>query len=315
MRVSHVREYGLSGNQFVEMKTVGVPDGEMRFVPEMGCETTLFTQQAENCLQWQVPFEFRGDFRPEELANYDAGKTYRTDIYGRLLCYAKTQTGKRCGRRAINRYPRCEIHGGKLHPLDKLDKGGLENEGELSRWRQFQKGLITVDDLDDEELSQCGFRTHNGGIFKPKNIPRSVAQEFQKAIFERANEELRSGAVAAAKSLVRLATDSAVEDSVQLKAAQDLLDRAIGKAANVVQISADKPWQEVFDGLATISREESRKARAEAIDAEVVELSPFERSAKDRMYQRNPAILNPKLNYEAPEYDPSVLRDPPEDLF
>ena len=35
-------------------------------------------------------------------------------------------------------------------------------EDELTRYEQFKRGIITVDDLEDDELAACAFRSKDG---------------------------------------------------------------------------------------------------------------------------------------------------------
>ena len=304
------------------VELLGKPDGPAKFVPELGCEVETFKQPAEKpCLTWHVPLEMRGDFRPTDLANYSPEKPYRTNSFGKVLCYAKTKTGgEYCERKAVNRYPRCVLHGGSLHPLDKVatDKDRAENES-LTRYQQFKAKLIDVEELDDEELALCGFRSpKNGVVYRPKNIPREVTQAFQKALFDRATKALKAGVVGAANTLVDLATDSSVENSVRLKAAQDILDRNLGKATQVVSITTDAPWEEVFSAITTVSRDESRAARAiessrvpseNALDVEVVpetnDATPND-EARQKLSKNNEAIINPVIDFPSIPYNPKV---------
>ena len=48
---------------------------------------------------------------------------------------------------------------------------------------------------------------------------------------------------------------------VKLAAVKDALDRTIGKAPTTVKIGPTKPYEELFEGIATMSRAESRRAR------------------------------------------------------
>lgn len=265
------------------LRYVGTPDGPNRFIAEFGCETPTFTIPHGGplpALDYHVPPNMRGDFRPKDLANYDSEKDYRTDNLGKVLCYGTTKAGNKCRNRAVNRYPRCEFHGGRLHPLDKLikDKENATNQQEgqaLSRYRQFQAGQITVDDLDDEELAACGFRATNGAIFKPRNIPREMAQAFTRAIYERANAEIRSLAVEAAKTMGEIMLNKTIEPDIRLKAAITLVERNLGKTPTVVAITGDKPFEEIFDDIAHGTREQSRQRRAitseRVVEAEVVD--------------------------------------------
>ena len=303
------------------VELLGKPDGPEVFVPEMGLEVGTFTQTHEKpCLTWHVPLEMRGDFRPTDLANYKPERSYRTNAFGKVLCYAKTQADEYCQNKAVNRFPRCIKHGGSLHPLDKVvtEENSAEKDS-MTRYQQFKAKLIDVEELDDEELALCGFRSpKNGVVYRPKNIPREVTQAFQKALFDRATKALKAGVVGAANTLVDLATDSNVENSVRLKAAQDILDRNLGKATQVVSITTDAPWEEVFSAITTVSRDESRAARAiessrvpseNALDVEVVpetnDATPND-DARQKLSKNNEAIINPVIDFPSIPYNPKV---------
>jgi hypothetical protein len=251
---------------------VGTPDGPTKFVPELGCEVGTFTQEPGGkfpALRYHVPPTCRGPFRPKDLANYDETKNYRTDQYGLMLCYAKTLAGERCKRKAVNRYPRCNFHGGRVHPLDKMLDDIDDENGEavkLSRYQQFLAKQITVEDLDDEELMSFGFRDERGRIFKPRNIPREMVQAMTRGIYDRALHELKVNAVEATKTLASIMVDLTNDASIRLKAAEAILDRTLGKAPQVVAITGTAAWEEVFEGIGTVSREESRRARGLAVE-------------------------------------------------
>jgi hypothetical protein len=63
-----------------------------------------------------------------------------------------------------------------------------------------------------------------------------------------------------AKQLLGIAL-SAESEAVKLAAVKDALDRTIGKAPTTVEIGPTKPYEELFDGITTVSRAESRRAR------------------------------------------------------
>ena len=249
-----------------EVRYVGVPDGPKRFVPELGIEVDTFTQEAGGItpsLSWHVPLNFRGPFRPEQLANYDPEREYKVNKLGYVVCLGNTMENKPCRQKAINRYPRCAKHGGRLHPLDKLitETGEPETEEPMSRYQQFLAKQITVEDLDDEELIGFGFRKANGQLFKPKNIPRDMVTAFTRAIFDRSLDKLKSSALEAANTLAALMVDTSVDASVRRLCAESILDRTVGKAPLLVSINSSAPWEMVFESI-------SAKPLSNAIDAE-----------------------------------------------
>lgn len=261
-----------------EVAFVGTPDGPSLYVPELGWEVGTFLVAPGGkypALKHHVPINCRGPFRPKDLANYDAEKTYRTDKLGWMLCYSRIKSGERCNRKAVNRYPRCNFHGGRVHPLDKIVEEPKQPENgeplKLSRYQQFLAKQITVDDLDDEEVMQFGFRDERGRIFKPRNIPREVVHLFTRAIYDRALHELKINAVEATKTLASIMVDTSNEASIRLKAAEAILDRTLGKAPQVVAITGTAAWEEVFDAIGSTTREESRRKREpKVIEGEIV---------------------------------------------
>ena len=256
--------------------TIGVPDGPARYVPELGCEVGTFTQEPSTgkaCLKYHVPLHMRGPFRAPDLANYDPSKTYRTNNLGYLLCYGSTAAGELCKRRAVNRYPRCDHHGGSLHPLDHVvsDQDPMANldPEKMTRYQQYLAKMLTVDDLDDEEVLNFGFRMPGGQIYRPRNIPRELVNEFTKALYDRALHEIKVNAVEAAKTLATIMMDPNNDANIRLKAAESILDRSIGKAPQQLNITAGAPWEEIFESITTATREQSRANRGNIIDAEL----------------------------------------------
>lgn len=260
-------------------KFVGNPDGPKVFVPELGWEVGTFTKEPGGkhpALRHHVPVNCRGPFRADQLANYDASREYRCDSFGFVLCYETNKDGNLCKRKAVNRSPYCNFHGGRVHPLDKLVDPeadiAAENPGEsLSRYQQYLAKQISTEDLDDDEIMNFGFRDEKTGrIFKPRNISRDMVNAFTKAMYDRALTELKSSALEAAKTLATIMNDPAVDAPVRVKAAEAILDRTLGKAPQVVAITGTAPWEEVFEGIAPITREESRRRRGIVVEGEVV---------------------------------------------
>lgn len=278
----------------VEYRTAGLPDGPTVYVDELGESTPTFTVKPTNpklnpCLSHHVPLDKRGPFRPTDLANHEPEREYRTDAMGFLLCYAKvTADGgeRRCRSRAINRWPRCHAHGGRLHPLDKAERVNPKDVGAdeftgMTRYQQFRCGMITIHDLDDEEIANHGFRTRSGKFYKPATMPREMLQAFAEQVYERATLELRSGVRDAARLIVQLINDPTVEDALRLKAAETLLDRTMGKAPQTIRLEHQAPWEAIFEAIGGGSREESRRRRGIASDRADGEPGPLEVEATE----------------------------------
>lgn len=209
-------------------------------------------------------------------------KDFKVDQNDWVLCDGFTKSGDPCKRKAVNFAGYCEAHGGKLHPLDKVvdlrraieaPKDSAYNNPEvqerMTRYQKFISGLITVKDLDDEELAKGQFRDRNGGFTgnPPKMIPRDMHDQFVNELFERSDIRLREGLVACVDTMVEVATSPVYEAKDRLKAAQWVFERVRGKNPEVVVHQQDKPWEHVFQGITGGSREESRAAR-QFVDAE-----------------------------------------------
>lgn len=207
---------------------------------------------------------------------------FRVDQNDWVLCDGSTKSGEPCKRKAVNFAGYCEAHGGKLHPLDKVvdtrraietPKSSAYNNPEvqerMTRYQQFISGLISVKDLDDEELAKGQFRDRKGGFSgnPPKQIPREMHDQFVTELFERADMRLREGLVACVDTMVEVASSPVYEAKDRLKAAQWVFERVRGKAPEVHVHTQDKPWEHVFQGITGGSREESRAAR-NVMDAE-----------------------------------------------
>lgn len=257
------------------VELVGRPTGPNKFIKAFGFDVPTFIEEAEKALNYHVPLDKRGDFRPTDLAHYNAQKSYRTDNYGRMLCYGQTKADEPCKRRARNFSPWCESHGGALHPLDKPVKDtetalNSEQIQSLSRYRQFQAGYITIDDLDDDELANCGFKSSGGVIFRPKHIPRQLAEEFQRAVFQRAEHEMRALDIEAVHTVGEIMKNRTNEPDIRLKAALSLIERNHGKPTQNVSMTVEqKPFEQVFDSILSVRSERVGELEA-AIDAEVV---------------------------------------------
>lgn len=256
------------------LELVGTADGPMRYIDALDSAVPTFTTSSKGCLTYHVPLEFRGDYTPKDLCNYDPSFKYRTDAYGKALCTGvAVSSGVYCGKRAMNRSPFCDMHGGRLHPFDKI-KRDEKPEEDLTRYEQFKRGIITVDDLEDDELAACAFRSKNGKLYAPKNMPRELMQEFNKALYRRADIEMKKHTVDSVKAVAEIMQSTAVEPEVRLKAATFLIERNLGKTPQVIAFQSAAPWEEVFDDIAHNRTPAPAIEQEQHIEAEIVELEP-----------------------------------------
>lgn len=146
----------------------------------------------------------------------------------------------------------------------------------MTRQQMFDNGLITVADLDDEELRYGKCRDGTGKVRKNRGktemVPRDLYDEMVLEHQKRTDEKLRQQLDTMLEVMVEVATDDTVEPRERLDAAKYLFERVAGKTAERLAVTVDKaPWEEVFSGVAKISRQRSHALREGAIDAEVVE--------------------------------------------
>lgn len=252
--------------------TVGAPDGTPMMRHEFGRKVGTFTKRRKDLdppnwhsrppLMFHVPREFRGNYRPGELANFNPEYEYIVDSSGYRMCEANTQKGTGlCKVRAANRQPYCESHGARLHPLDKISPETTD-PAKMTRYQLLLHGYIDVEDLTDEEISNG--MMDSGGPQHRVMLPRELYRKILDRHYDRAQEILKEALVPALLSLVDIANneDEIYEAQDRLKAIAMIKDHVLGKAPQVVQIGpAKEPWQQLVAGMATTTRSESRAAR------------------------------------------------------
>lgn len=252
-------------------RTLGVPDGPVTYVAELGRKVGTFTKRRRDldapnmakktCLMHHVPHEFRGHYRPEVLGNYNPEREYIIDNQGMRICEGVLiRDGSECLRRAVNRSPYCESHGGRLHPLDKVVVE-QKDPATMTRWELLRHGYIDVDDLSDDELNNAV-----GAVGNKLTMSKELYQKIMARHFDRAQDMLREGLMPAILALRDIATneEDIYDAADRNKAAMFIIERVMGKAPQVVAIGsvdAKEPWQQLVAGLTTVSREHSRSAR------------------------------------------------------
>ncbi|QFG12401.1 hypothetical protein HWC69_gp099 [Gordonia phage Ranch] len=292
------------------LNLIGKPDGPMKYIDEFGFEVGTFTNPRTDLyrakartefgtLMHHVPPSKRGYYRPDQCADYDPDEfEYIVDQKGYALCTRKTKSGKACASRALHMSWVCTAHGGALHPLDKAiseeralmpTKDGVrhgnqylpdELVGRMTRYQKLVHGIITVEDLDDEELARGQCRDENGRFSgkPPKAIPKDIHDALVRRLFERAREAFQAELLPAIQTLGELARSDAVEPADRIKAASLVIDRVMGKNAEVIVHKQDAPWEVALKTITGGSRAESRRARGldpetgePMVDAEIID--------------------------------------------
>lgn len=287
----------LSIDQRFELDSLrGRPDGPVRYVPELDEEVPtyvdprkdLYPNGIEETLMYHVPLKFRGPYKAGAGASEGPNRE-RIGPNGYCLCmghariYASNHpprksdglrhmaknAGKPCGLKAQNRSGYCGWHGGALHPLDK------SKPKVYTREFLFAYGKLPIEELDDEELARGQIRRSDGTWTNNKNIPREVFQAAQAELFKRADQRLRENLMTAVDTMAEIASGSAYEPEVRIRAAQFIYERVRGKNPDVVIHTQDKPFEVMMTDmvLGGGSRAASRAQRGleSAVDAEVVE--------------------------------------------
>ena len=260
-------------------------------------------------LMYHVPRDLRGFYFPDQMPDkwkeahpdeYEALGN-RVDKRGYTLCSATTRAGTSCQRRAVNLSGKCGAHGGKLHPLDKVihehrahlaQEAGPEHgltkaiekrmtprevtpefESRMTKWQKLLSGMISVDDLDDEELARCQCRGKDGEFHgpPPRDIPRALKDRMVKKVFERVEDQMRTSLPEMIQVLIQIAVSDVYEAADRIKAATWISERMLGKVPDKVIVAQEKPWETVLGGLAGGSRAVSRAQRGVADEEEILE--------------------------------------------
>lgn len=164
---------------------------------------------------------------------------------------------------------------------DLIDQERLKAKARnMTRQDMFNNGLLTVADMDDEEL-RCGrMRDGNGRIPKVKKtmemIPRDLYDEMVAEHQRRTHEKFRQQLDAALETMVEIMTDQTAEPRDRADAAKYLMERVIGKTPERVQVAVAKaPWEEIAMEVGRLTRaEHEARQLGNYVDAEVVEVQP-----------------------------------------
>lgn len=267
--------------------TLGEPDGPTRFEETLDCEVPTFIDPRVDLipeylrkrgtykrLDYHIPFAMRGEFRPEQWPKQfrnKVGPSLRLTTDGFVLCtaFSKKANGP-CGNKAVNRTVFCRNHGGALHPADKklsgqtlapMPEDRIEN---LDRVQKFMQGFLSVEELDDDEITNGFVRTSAGVPIKSQLLGKTFEQRLTKELHARLNRYLVSKTPRALEVLYEILDSELVEPADRLKAIQMLTDRTLGKAADVLVTyqGEDKPYESIISRIEGGSREEYRNSVA-----------------------------------------------------
>lgn len=139
--------------------------------------------------------------------------------------------------------PRCTDHGGVNAAFSrKRTEAGYVRVS--PRMRELIENPSLVHEMDDEELVRGEFRGKDGKFHRgPQLVPKALHAKMTEELFKRANDRMKTSVVEAAEVLVKIMKSEDADVKDQMKAAQWLIERVMGKTPEVVQLSQDKPWQ------------------------------------------------------------------------
>lgn len=120
----------------------------------------------------------------------------------------------------------------------------------LTRLEKFRRGMIGVEDLDDEEILNGVVRQENGQLpsRRSKNIPREMQDEMKRRFFERGDELMQRGLFPAIRALTSIVEDEEQETRDRITAAKFIIERVMGKEVTV-KIRPDDPVDRMFREL------------------------------------------------------------------
>jgi len=156
----------------------------------------------------------------------------------------------------------------------------------MTRQDMFNNGLLTVEDMDDEELRAGRMRGPDGKIPRVNKTMEMVPRDIYEAMVlehqTRTQDKFRQQLDMALNTIVGIMTDPTAEPKDRLDAAKYIKEQVMGKTPDRVQVQVAKaPWEEMMGDFANISRERQARLEAGYIDADVVEDSTNQEQAME----------------------------------
>lgn len=266
---------------------MGEPDGPMKFIESLGIEVPTYIDPRVDLrpkkgpkaptLTYHVPWEFRGPYSPEELANYDPEREYELNKNGATRCTAinsgaggdptsRSIPGSHCARAAINRSPFCTSHGGALHPADKLftrERGIVPSDTrKLNRLQKVELKLITVEDLTDEEIIRGAVQMDDGHYMEvSKKAQKWFANAVKSEMMRRVDKHLNAKVFDMLGVMEDMAKSDLNEARDRIDSAKWWIERVIGKTPDVlITNKTDKPFESMMTDVTSGSREAYRES-------------------------------------------------------
>lgn len=120
------------------------------------------------------------------------------------------------------------------------------------RYALLLNGIISVEDLDDEEVARGQLKASDG-TFRgrpPKTVPQELVQAMRREWLSRAEARLREALMERGiGTLTELAGNDQVDPAVRLRAATTIIERMMGKVPDKVVLAAEDPVETLFRSI------------------------------------------------------------------
>jgi len=116
------------------------------------------------------------------------------------------------------------------------------------RWSMLLDGTLTVHDLDDDEVRKMKVRSADGSFSgRGRRLPSHLIAAFHAEQIKRAKNVMHKSLVKAAKLLDAVIDDPEASRAEQLKAADMILNRVMGKAPETIRVQADDKFTDLLN--------------------------------------------------------------------
>lgn len=120
------------------------------------------------------------------------------------------------------------------------------------RYALLFNGVISVEDLDDEELARGQLKASDG-TFRgrpPRVIPSELMQAMRREWLGRAEAKLREALMEVGLGgMIEIAKDKTIDPSVRLRAQNIIVERTMGKVPDKIELRAEDPIESLFRSI------------------------------------------------------------------
>jgi hypothetical protein len=139
-------------------------------------------------------------------------------------------------------------------------------------WPNFEKGLIPIEELDDQELSREQLRDRHGTFTGSpgQKVPRKLRNAIGAEIQRRYQLKYQMALSSAQDTVIDIMDDPTATAGERFRAAVYVQERVVGKMPDKVEVTAEvKPWQALVEGIVhDIEASEDGEIAVTAVDPE-----------------------------------------------